>query len=118
MIAVAHTGQEAIEVLEIAHRYEMKTIEQTIISRLENANSTPEFVDLMVASRMLQSESLQEKAAKGLLDSPIMPDLDEAKRLGLDAYYALWQHPEKRRGHDCRTCNIANLYCRSCGRDQ
>jgi hypothetical protein len=117
LVAVAHTGQQAIEVLEIAHRYQMNTIERTIVSRLENPNSTPEFVDLIVASRIVQSESLQEKAMKGLLLSPIIPDLNEAKRLGLDAYYAVCQSGE-RRGHHCRSCNTGNLYCGYCERFQ
>lgn len=116
LIAVAHTGQQALEVLDIAHRYKMVLFEQTIIARLEVATTTAEFVDLMVASKILDSEPLRTKAMNGLLVAKQKPSLEEAKRLGVEVYYALWnQTGSSSGGSQCYHCNsIGCLYCRNC----
>jgi hypothetical protein len=87
---MAHTGEESLLVLELACKYNMGTFKQTILSRLQKANGREDFVDLLVAARMVDSKLLCDMAVKGLINSRRGITFEEAGRIGLEEYYALW----------------------------
>jgi SUMO ligase MMS21 Smc5/6 complex component len=76
-------------ILPIAHKYCMETIETSIMNRLKQASTTAAYVDLMVASRIVDSEPLHQHALKGLVSSRPKPDLVQATRIGVAPYHTV-----------------------------
>jgi hypothetical protein len=67
----------------------MEVMEGGIIKQLESVGSTASCVDLLVASRLITSDALYSKALKALIAQPEKPTLDQAKRIGMDAYFEI-----------------------------
>jgi len=86
------SGERLLLILPIAHKYCMKTIEENILEELENASNTAEYVALFVAARIVGSDRLYEKALASLMSSNPPPDLEQARRIGLDAFHAIMIH--------------------------
>ncbi|KIM29707.1 hypothetical protein M408DRAFT_328570 [Serendipita vermifera MAFF 305830] len=113
---VTYDGKESIEVLRIAHKYCMNSIEDELISRLKEGNGTAGFLDLMVASRIVDSKELYDTALQGLIASEPKPTLEEARIIGIDAYYAVVSQSSMTAGK-CRHCQrnaAGNLMCHAC----
>jgi hypothetical protein len=79
--------------LRIAHKYCMQSIEDQIIAKFKAADSTAGYVDLMVAAQITGSQALHQQALQGLRASDRKPDLEEAKKIGIEAYHELMQAP-------------------------
>ena len=58
---------------------------------LKADHSTAGYVELMVASQITGSQELHQLALKGMLSSEPKPNLDQAKRIGIEAYHELMQ---------------------------
>ncbi|PVF91158.1 hypothetical protein CPB86DRAFT_719976 [Serendipita vermifera] len=86
-IAFEFTGQDMVYVLEIAHKYCMTRLEEGIIRRLERAQTTQEYVDMMLASKVIGSDEFWAKGLKGLVDVTPKPNLEQAKAIGVEAYF-------------------------------
>lgn len=69
----------------------MDSIESAIIDQLKQASSTADYVDLMVASQIVGSTSLRQRALDGLVSSDPKPSLAQARLIGLDATYTVMQ---------------------------
>jgi hypothetical protein len=67
----------------------MDAMEGGIIKQLESVDSTAGRVDLLVASQLINSKAVYDKALEALIAHPQKPTLDQAKRIGLDAYFAI-----------------------------
>ncbi|KIM19478.1 hypothetical protein M408DRAFT_334392 [Serendipita vermifera MAFF 305830] len=80
---------EMLTVLRIAHKYNMELVEEDILDKLKTASTTSSYVDLMVASQIVDSQSLYQQALQGLIKSNSKPDLAQARRIGVDAYHAV-----------------------------
>lgn len=78
-----------LSILPIAHKYCMEIIETSILNRLEEASTTAAYVELIVASRIVDSETLYQHALKGLVSSHPKPDLVQATRIGVAPFHAV-----------------------------
>ena len=87
--AQTQSGESVLAILSIAHKYCMESIETAIINQLKTASTTPGYVDLMVASRIVGSEPIYQQALQGLIATTPKPDLVQARRIGVDAHYAV-----------------------------
>jgi hypothetical protein len=116
LLAVDYTRKENLDLLELACKYEMETFKQTIISRLPIASiNREESIDLLVASRMVNSETLRTAAMEGLGASKECITIEEAAEIGLEEYYMLWNSSESQPFASCASCGFSDrLYCRSC----
>ncbi|KIM29711.1 hypothetical protein M408DRAFT_328575 [Serendipita vermifera MAFF 305830] len=110
---ITYSGKESIEILHLAHKYCMNSIEAGLISRLKGGTGTAGFLDMMVASRIVDSKELYDTALQGLIVSEPKPTLEEARMIGIEAYYAittqsLTTQSTTTKGR-CRFCQHANL---------
>ncbi|KIM29690.1 hypothetical protein M408DRAFT_55403, partial [Serendipita vermifera MAFF 305830] len=82
------TNKRMLGVLTIAHKYCMEKTEEAIIRRLKKPSTVEGYVDLLVASRIIDSNPLYEQALRGLRDerNP-KPTFEQAKRMGFRAYF-------------------------------
>lgn len=88
-------------ILPIAHKYCMETIEAAIIKRLQKlAKDTETYVDLMVASQLLDSKPMYAAALSGLRSYSVKPNLKQASRIGLPTYFAVMENLPVR----CNNC--------------
>jgi len=94
----------------------MDAIEETLLSDLETKTTTEGYIDLMLASRVIGSDPLYEKALQGLIASEPKPTLEEAQLIGVDAYYAVMSRSRfKPRDHPCTSCHQTRyLMCNNC----
>jgi hypothetical protein len=110
-------GESLLAILPIAHKYCMDEMEGGIIKQLESVNSTAGSVDLLVASEIIDSKALHDKALNALIARPQKPTLDQAKRIGMDAYFAVMDQLTRQR---CRHANCTypqagiTRQCRGC----
>jgi hypothetical protein len=80
-----------LAILSIAHKYCMDKIEKAILDRLEQAYETDTYVDLMVASQIVDSKPLYRQALRGLISSAPKPNLLQARRIGIEAHHAIME---------------------------
>jgi len=80
-----------LAILPIAHKYCMDSVENAILDHLKQANTTETYVDLMVASKMVDSQPLYEQALQGLISSMPKPNLSQVKRIGMESYHAIME---------------------------
>jgi len=94
------TDKELIALLRIADKYEMQSNKEEILSHLKKTVTKYGFVDLMVASHIVGSDSLREQAMQGLIASKEELTLEDAERMGLEATYEAF---------------VGRLRCNKCG---
>jgi hypothetical protein len=80
-----------LAILPIAHKYCMDRIETAILGRLKKARTTENYVDLMVASKIVDSQPLYQQALQGLISSTPKPNLSQARRIGIEAHHAIME---------------------------
>jgi hypothetical protein len=85
----AFSGERILAILPIAHKYCMDNIEHAMIERLKKLTNTAGYVDLLVAARVVGSETLYADTLKALKTSTPKPDLEQARRIGADATFAI-----------------------------
>jgi hypothetical protein len=118
---VKYTSRESIAVLRITHKYCMDIIEGDIVSGLKDATDTAGFIDLMIASQVVDSPPLYETALKGLIASRPKPTLGQAILIGVEAYHAIMSASTNDRDGVCNRCGFAGrlaLACDQCGNYQ
>jgi hypothetical protein len=76
-----------LSVLEIAHKYCMESFEERIIAQLQEATTTQGYVELLAASKVVKSYPMYQKAIEGLVRVSPKPDLEQAKIIGVEAYF-------------------------------
>jgi hypothetical protein len=76
-----------LSVLEIVHKYCMESFEERIITQLQETNTTQGYVELLAASKIVSSYSLYQKAVEGLVRTNPKPNLEQAKIIGVEAYF-------------------------------
>jgi hypothetical protein len=116
LLAVDYTRKENLDLLELACKYEMETFKQTIISRLPITSvHREECIDLLVASRMVNSEMLHTTAMTGLGELKECITIEEAAVIGLEEYCMLWNSSASQPFASCASCGKSDrLYCDSC----
>ena len=115
LTSTEYTNKESVAVLRITHKYCMDAIERNVVSGLKDATDTAGFIDLMIASKILDSSSLYETALKGLISFRPKPTLEQAMLIGVEAYHAIMSASS----HDgvCKGCGFAErraLVCNKC----
>jgi hypothetical protein len=85
------SGKDMLAILPIAHKYCMDGFETAILERLSQAHSTETFVNLMVASQIVDSQSLYQQALQGLISCTPKPNLLQATRIGVEAHHAIME---------------------------
>lgn len=86
---VSWDGSQLLDLLRIAHKYCMDTIEKSTIDVLKKTVTIAGYVDLVVASRIVDSKELFDEAVKGLVRKKRKPTLKEARIIGTDVVYAI-----------------------------
>jgi hypothetical protein len=86
----------------------METIQTEIISRLEKAHTTEDWINLMLASQLINSKSHYEDALQGLIHSEPYPTLEQARRIGFDATYAIFSAITQQNSRGSRNSNSYN----------
>lgn len=82
-------GEHLLLILPVAHKYCMENTEEDIITELKKASDSEGFVDLIVASRMVDSDRLYQDGIQRLISSEIPPTLEQAKRMGAEANHTV-----------------------------
>ncbi|PVF96592.1 hypothetical protein CPB86DRAFT_786809 [Serendipita vermifera] len=91
-------GQDMLHVLEITHKYGMDRLQDRIVTRLmEESRQIQDFIDMVMASRVVDSTKLYEKAIEGLARATQVPDREQAKLLGFDVYFDVMSKREENR---------------------
>jgi hypothetical protein len=80
-----------LAILLIAHKYCMERIENAILDRLKQAYTTEAYVDLMVASQIVDSKPLYQQALQGLISSTPKPNILQARRIGVEVHHAIME---------------------------
>jgi len=95
----------------------MQVMENELMSGLKEGQDTAGFLDLMIASQIVGSSELYEMALKGLIASEPKPTLEEAKVIGIEAYYAIMSQSNSQKHRHCRSCNQTTSFstCDECG---
>jgi hypothetical protein len=89
----------------------MEIIEEAIIRQLQAVSTTTAaYVNLMVASQIVDSKPLYDEALKGLRSSQPRPNFTEASSIGFRAYFEVMEH-----AMSCRHCQYSLSNCPSCG---
>jgi hypothetical protein len=88
---VKYSSFETTALLRIAHKYCMQSTEDEILTMLKADDSTAGYVELMVASQIIGSPALHQQALKAMISSESKPNLEQAKRIGIEAYHELMQ---------------------------
>jgi BTB/POZ domain len=83
--------EHTLAMLPIAHKYCMDSVEKAILDHLKRANTTETYVDLMVASQIVNSKPLYQEAVQGLISSKPKLNLSQAKLIGIEAHYAIME---------------------------
>ncbi|KAG8810506.1 hypothetical protein FRC17_002910 [Serendipita sp. 399] len=78
-------GEQLLKILPIAHKYRMEKIESYIVEELKNAIDYDGFVDLIVASRIVDSTQLYQDGLQRLISSGSSPTLEQANLIGAEA---------------------------------
>jgi hypothetical protein len=78
-----------LDVLEITHKYAMDRLEENIIRRIMKDSQTgEEYVEMILASRIVDSTELYEKAIERLArDGQPGLSWEQAKLLGFETYF-------------------------------
>jgi hypothetical protein len=123
IIRVKYDGKESIAVLRITHKYCMDVIEGVLLSELQTQTDTTGYLDLMVASRIVDSSALYKKALQGLINSEPKPTLEQARLIGIEAYHAIMSRSNNGAAGTtpCRLAHcrqVGFLSCNSCGTAQ
>ncbi|KIM29708.1 hypothetical protein M408DRAFT_328572 [Serendipita vermifera MAFF 305830] len=112
---ITFTGKQSIQILRITHKYCMQSAEDELISRLKEETGTVGFLNLMVASRIVDSKELYDTALKGLIASEPKPTFEEANMIGMEAYHAIMsQSWTTRKCGYCHQGNNLRTKCLSC----
>ncbi|KAG8817318.1 hypothetical protein FRC19_011437 [Serendipita sp. 401] len=98
-------GEDLLTILPIAHKYCMEEIETWIIEQLKETSGYDGFVDLIVASRIVDSDELYQDGLRRLLLTKSFPTLEQAERMGAKTTYSVM----KVAADAIYSC----LYCRS-----
>jgi hypothetical protein len=107
-----YTGREFHRVLYLAHKYCMETLEKDIMLILEDRKTTDGYVDLIVASQIIDSRPTYERALRQLCRSIPMPTLEQAKLIGVEAIHTVMMFRASCNQVRCRGNEI--LKCASC----
>jgi len=79
----------------------MEDIENAVIKQLESMKA---YVDLIIASRIIDSNEISKKALQGLLASPMKLTLEDAKRVGVDTLFVVMRA-------SIMCCNLSGERC-------
>jgi hypothetical protein len=106
-------------ILRLAHKYSMDTLENDALSMLEEDKTTAGYVDLMVGSQIVGSDSHYQKALVGLKTSDPIPSVEQARRIGAESIYlVLTERTVQQIGvATCRSCYVASdmrTRCNNC----
>jgi len=97
----------------------MEVMESGIIKQLESFLTTAGYVDLLVASQLIDSKALYNKALNALIAHSQKPTLDQAKRIGFDAYFAIMDQLSRCRYAECHNRpGGVERRCKTCSRLQ
>ncbi|KAG8757414.1 hypothetical protein FRC14_002085 [Serendipita sp. 396] len=127
-------GEEMLTILPIAHKYCMDEIEVWIVEQLKVTSSYDGLVDLIVASRIVDSDELYQDGLQRLLSTKSSPTLHQAKRMGVEVTYAIMKAAadaaianvtsDLEAKHSkalaavvnpkCRNCHGQNWFCGNC----
>ena len=115
----SYSSNQLISLLRIAHKYCMDTIEKDVIGTLKQNLTTAGYVEWIVASQIIDSKDLYDDALKGLIASGEIPDLEQARRIGTDALYAIFTAVPL--GSQCKHCTesptkVRAWLCDHCGK--
>jgi hypothetical protein len=67
----------------------MEKLTEDIIEELKNTSSFDGFIDIVVASRIVGSDQLYQYGSKKLISTGKVPNLDQSKRMGIEAVLAV-----------------------------
>jgi hypothetical protein len=91
----------------------MDKIEENILGVLDGATNTAEYVDLLVAAQIIGSDSSYRKALDALKTAHPKPDLAQARRMGVEATYAIMEKSNL----PCNSCSgPTDRYCHNCSK--
>lgn len=68
----------------------MDKIEGDILRQLKKKNTISGYADIIVASRLVDSNELYEHALQGLITLKARPDQAQARRIGIDAMHFIF----------------------------
>jgi hypothetical protein len=109
------SNEQMLSILRIAHKYCMGELEENTLKELDRASTTAEYVDLMVAAQIVDSDSLYQKALQCLITSYPILGLEQAERIGPQATYAIPTATISNKVAELANKDIALTNARKCG---
>jgi len=91
----------------------MNKMEAAVITRLEKVFTTAGYVDLLLATQMVGLAPLYDKALEALANSDTKLDLEQSRRIGIDATYEIMD--ARLRAAELESPNKRKTPCRHCG---
>ncbi|KAG8816031.1 hypothetical protein FRC17_000494 [Serendipita sp. 399] len=82
-------GKQVLKILMIAHKYCMERIELGFIAKLRTTWDDDGFVDMIVASQIIDSDDLYEDGLCRLIASKTLPTLAQAERMRVKVAHAV-----------------------------
>ncbi|PVF93902.1 hypothetical protein CPB86DRAFT_714414, partial [Serendipita vermifera] len=82
-------GQDLLQILSVAHKYCMERITTDIIEELKTTTAHDGFVDLVVASQIIDSPPLYQDGIQRLISSGQSLTKEQANRMGSEATHAV-----------------------------
>ncbi|PVF93899.1 hypothetical protein CPB86DRAFT_835133 [Serendipita vermifera] len=89
-------GEDLLSILTITHKYDMQEIERDVIKELEKNSTYGGLIDLIVASKIVNSDEIYQDAIRRLISLNGSLKLEQAKRIGAEATFSIMRAEMKR----------------------
>ncbi|PVF91328.1 hypothetical protein CPB86DRAFT_878583 [Serendipita vermifera] len=89
-------GEDLLSILTITHKYDMQEIQRDVIKELEKNSTYGGLIDLIVASKIVNSDEIYRDAIRRLIALKESLKLEQAKRIGAEATFSIMQAEMKR----------------------
>jgi hypothetical protein len=112
--SLKRTGEHYLKLLAISHKYGLEEIKADVLELLKQTKKYEGFIDLVVASYIIDSEPLRKDGINRLVCSGTSPSLDQAKRLGVEVTHTLMSQARNSimimSLRECYCANIDTIY--------
>jgi hypothetical protein len=83
------SGEDLLTMLTIAHKYQMKRVEEDIMEQLRRDTTYNGLVDLIVASNIVKSNEIYQETIQRLTALGGLLSMAQAKRIGVEATFTI-----------------------------
>ncbi|PVF96589.1 hypothetical protein CPB86DRAFT_786807 [Serendipita vermifera] len=101
-VAFEPSEDDMLKVLEITHKYCMDKLEARVLGRIQENDTTQEgYINMLLASRIVGSRELSQKAIEGMIRLKPNLNWEQAKTIGFETYFDIMSRADP---YNCCTC--------------